>query len=340
MIFINEEPLKLKDTSFFSAIIYHKQKGELVSTKDNANRKLIYHSLGKKFSHFMPVGRLDFASEGLLILSDSKLVVQTLMESKLERTYLIKINSSISKDMIEAMENGIVLEDALKGAHDKSSIKSMSFPSMDFKIINQGKNFSKLKVTLKEGKNRELRRFFAHFNADVLDLRRVSYGFLNLNSLPSGKSRFFTRDEYKKLREFLDASSNTYENLSSNKVDSKGFKSQKDYKSKNNGAYKSNNVGKSNNASKKDYEDKKDYENKARDFSSKSSSFLGKRPRSRFKSFNLEKDLDEKEFSNKRFFKAKSSSFNKEDKSFNSFKKPSRKNFDKLDKLKKKHNKK
>ena len=65
------------------------------------------------------------------------------------------------------------------------------------------KIYSKLKVCINEGKNRELRRFFAHFRREVLDLKRVSYGFASLNALPCGKSRFFNKEEYKQLHQFM-----------------------------------------------------------------------------------------------------------------------------------------
>lgn len=201
-IFIDGQEIKYYKKTQYTAIIYHKPKGELVSKKDSLNRKLIFDSLDSKYSHFMPVGRLDFASEGLLILSDSKEVVRKLMESKLERTYIIKLDSKINNKMIEAMQNGLIIKDSKAGAHRLSKIKEMEFAPMDFQIIKNG-NFSKLKVKITEGKNRELRRFFAHFNANILDLRRVSFGFINLNALPVGKVRYFTKEEYKNLHEFL-----------------------------------------------------------------------------------------------------------------------------------------
>ena len=201
-IFIEGKELKYYKTKEYTAIVYHKPKGELVSKKDAFGRRLIYDSLDSKYSHFMPVGRLDFASEGLLILSDSKEVVRALMESNLSRTYIIKIDSKISPKMMAAMSEGLSLRDARGGAHKLSRIKAMDFAPMDFSIIKNG-NISRLKVTLNEGKNRELRRFFAHFNANILDLRRVSFGFVNLNALPEGKTRFFTKEEYRDLKGFL-----------------------------------------------------------------------------------------------------------------------------------------
>lgn len=203
-VFIDGKQLHIKKTGHFSVIIYHKPKGELVSKKDDRGRKTIYHSLSSQFSHFLPVGRLDYASEGLLILSDNKEVVSKLMQSNLERIYLLKLNGSITQKMEEAMSNGLEIDDASAGAHPKSQISSMNFsPFAHFSIIKNTRNYSKIKVSITEGKNRELRRFFAHFGREVLDLKRISYGFASLNSLPCGKTRFFNREEYKALHQFL-----------------------------------------------------------------------------------------------------------------------------------------
>lgn len=207
-VFIDGKQIFKKKEDFFTTIIYHKPKGELVSKSDSRGRRVIYDSLGSEFKGFSPVGRLDFASEGLLILSDSKKVVKSLMQSDLEREYIIKINRSINKDMIFAMENGLKIE-SKKGAHKLNKIESMELAAfVDYKIIKNERNFSRLKVTIKEGKNRELRRFFANFDAMVLDLRRVRFGFIHLNALPVGKTRFLNSEEYKALHEFLDSNKN------------------------------------------------------------------------------------------------------------------------------------
>jgi len=111
--------------------------------------------------------------------------------------------------MLQAMQAGLDLDDASAGAHERSEIRAMRFaPFGDVQIRSQGKNFTKLRVTLYEGKNREIRRFFAHFGANVLDLKRVSYGGVSLNNLPTGKTRYFTRKEYDELHAFMKAQQN------------------------------------------------------------------------------------------------------------------------------------
>jgi len=202
-IFVKGTLLREKSNEL-TIIVYNKPKGVLVTKKDDRGRATIYHKLPGKFRHFVPVGRLDYASEGLLLLTDNIEVATALMESRLDRTYNLKIDKPITKEMTEAMQEGLVLDDARAGAHEKSKIYSMEFaPFAQYEIRAEGKNFTKLRVTITEGKNRELRRFFAHFDAKVLDLKRVAFGGIELNNLPTNKTRFFSRKEYDDVHQFM-----------------------------------------------------------------------------------------------------------------------------------------
>lgn len=195
----------LFEKSQYSVIVYHKQKGELVSKKDDRGRKTIFDTLPKRFSHYLSVGRLDFASEGLLLLSDSPAVVSTLMHGDLERVYYVKINGSVTQAMELAMKEGMFIEDARKGGHEQSSIRSMEFaPFLAYRIIKNTPTYSTIKVMINEGKNRELRRFFGYFDVEVVDLKRVSYGKIDLDMLKPGKHRFLEATEYAALRDYLE----------------------------------------------------------------------------------------------------------------------------------------
>ncbi len=202
LIFVKGNAVKV--STELTIIVYNKPKGVLVTKKDDRDRATIYHKLPGKYRHFTPVGRLDYASEGLLLLTDDVEVATALMESGLDRTYNLKIDKPITTEMMNAMKEGLVLDDARAGAHEKSKIYSMEFaPFAHFEVRSEGKNFTKLRVTITEGKNRELRRFFAHFDAKVLDLKRVAFGGVELNNLPENKTRYFTRREYDDVHKFM-----------------------------------------------------------------------------------------------------------------------------------------
>ena len=243
-IFVKGKAIKV--TSELTLIAYNKPKGVLVTKKDDRGRATIYHKLPGKYRHFTPVGRLDYASEGLLLLTDDVEVATALMESGLDRTYNLKIDKPVTKEMMDAMKEGLVLDDARAGAHEKSKIYSMEFaPFAHFEVRSEGKNFTKLRVTITEGKNRELRRFFAHFEAKVLDLKRIAFGGIELNNLPENKTRYFTRREYDDVHKFMKrwrtnkiAAITNERNAQKQEAENKRIKEQKKHETTKNKKYK------------------------------------------------------------------------------------------------------
>lgn len=188
----------------YTVIVYNKPKGELVTKNDPRGRKTIYDSLSKEYKHYIPIGRLDFASEGLLLLTDASKIATALMGSDLQRIYKIKIKGEVTSEMEGAMINGMTLDDASAGGHSHSKIMRMEFkPFIGYQIQKNAPNYSTLKVAITEGKNRELRRFFAHFGTEISDLKRVSFAEIELNNLPTGKVRFLERSEYSALAKFM-----------------------------------------------------------------------------------------------------------------------------------------
>ena len=190
----------------YTVIVYNKPKGELVTKSDPKGRRTIYDGLDKQYKHFIPVGRLDYATEGVLLLTDASKVATSLMNSNLERIYKVKIKGEITSEMEAAMLNGMTIDDATAGGHSHSRITSMTFaPFIGYKIQKNEHNYSVLKIAISEGQNREIRRFFAHFGTDVADLKRLSFAEVELNNLPTGKTRFLSRSEYSALFTYLKA---------------------------------------------------------------------------------------------------------------------------------------
>lgn len=203
-VVIGKREIKERRKGSITAIVYNKPKGEIVSKRDERGRRTVYDSLPAKFRGFVPVGRLDFATTGVLILTDSKEAARVLMESKLERVYIVKIRGDITPAIERAMIEGVNKRDATKGAHHLSEIKTMSFaPFYAYRIDKNAPTFSKLKIAISEGKNREIRRFFALFDREVVDLKRISFGGIELNALPEGSFRYLSKQEYDNLKKFI-----------------------------------------------------------------------------------------------------------------------------------------
>lgn len=191
-----------KDDSY-SVIVYNKQKGELTTKKDDRERKTIFHTISQKFKHYITIGRLDFQSEGVLLLTDSPRVATKLMQKGIERVYNLKLDGQITEIMAKAMQDGVFMN-TNAGAHPLSKLESMDGGEfLSYEILKNTRNYSRLRVGIESGKNREIRRFFGHFEREVLDLKRISYGPFELNNLPSGKTRFLSSKEYDDLREML-----------------------------------------------------------------------------------------------------------------------------------------
>lgn len=204
IVYISGKQITPRDK--YTVIVYNKPKGELVTKKDPKGRRTIYDGLGPKYKHYIPVGRLDYATEGVLLLTDASKIATSLMNSGLERIYKVKIKGEVTSEMEAAMLNGMTLDDASAGGHSHSKITSMTFaPFIGYKIQKNEHNYSVLKIAISEGQNREIRRFFAHFSAEVADLKRISFAEVELNNLPTGKVRFLSRSEYSALATFMKA---------------------------------------------------------------------------------------------------------------------------------------
>ena len=133
----------------------------------------------------------------------NKCLKEGIFMTDLEREYYIKLRGTINDKVIEAMNNGIEIQ-GKKGAHKNTKIDHMIIaPFLSHKILNVSANYTRLKVLINEGQNRELRRFFGYFDLEVLDLKRVAFGIVELNKLKKGKYRYLTNSEYDKLRDFL-----------------------------------------------------------------------------------------------------------------------------------------
>lgn len=171
--------------------ILNKPKGYICTRFDKKGRKTIYDLLGNKISErIFSVGRLDYDTEGLLILTNDGDLSNNLTHPKNEinKTYVAKVKGEINSKQIKQLEQGIVLDDGFKTAPAK--LKTLSFENGQ----------SKIEITIHEGKNRQIRRMFEAVGSEVIFLKRTQFAFLKLGSIKRGEIKQISAEDVKKLK--------------------------------------------------------------------------------------------------------------------------------------------
>jgi len=190
-ITIGGKRLKKPKTNVY--ILMNKPVNCMTTTEDDQGRETIMdllklrHRRGKLF----PVGRLDYKSEGVVILTNDGDLMNRLLHPKFKvpKVYQIKVRGNITDEMLRRIEKGIKLKDGLLSFRNISIIK------------RTGKN-TWLELTITEGRNRILRRAFEHIRYPVLKLKRISFGGLSAKGLKPGEYRFLEGSEVKKLKSY------------------------------------------------------------------------------------------------------------------------------------------
>lgn len=181
-ITVNGNPVKRKQ--IHSYYIMNKPKGYVCTVKDDKDRKTVMSLLPSDAGRVYPVGRLDYDTEGLLIFTDDGDLAFRLTHPKNEipKTYLVRIEGSIGDKELNRLRSGVELDGKLTG---KSKIK----------VIETDKEFTKLHITINEGRNRQVRRMFECVGKQVDFLKRIRIGDLGLGSLARGKVRRLSEEE-------------------------------------------------------------------------------------------------------------------------------------------------
>ncbi|WP_260583265.1 pseudouridine synthase [Sphingopyxis sp. PET50] len=171
---------------------FHKPAGCLTAARDPKGRKTIYDMLPKGLPRVMPVGRLDYNTEGLLLLTnDGEFKRQLeLPASRVERTYRARAFGDISQAQLEELAMGIEI-DGVRYGRIIANLERRT-----------GRN-QWVEMTLTEGKNREVRRVLEHFGLQVSRLIRTRYGQFTLEGLGMGEADVVPRDELFKFRRHL-----------------------------------------------------------------------------------------------------------------------------------------
>ena len=174
----------------YSYIMMYKPKGCVTTLKDDKGRKTVFSYLEDlNIPHLVPVGRLDYDTEGLLLLTNDGDLVHALTHPshEVEKTYLVKVQGEVAEHKLAQLRKGVII-DGVKTA--KSRIKLKEFKD----------DISSFEMTIHEGRNRQIRKMFEAVDKEVIFLKRISVGRVRLGGLARGTYRYLSEQEIDYLK--------------------------------------------------------------------------------------------------------------------------------------------
>jgi 23S rRNA pseudouridine2605 synthase len=177
-------------------LMLNKPRGVVTTARDEKDRKTVYAGLDVNLPWLGPVGRLDKASEGLLLLTnDSEWAARVLApDTHLDKTYHVQIATIADEALLGALTRGVA-----SGEGEMLRVKAA-------RVLRSGNKNSWLEIVLDEGKNRQIRRMLSGCGVEVLRLVRVALGPLMLGELAKGASRRLSNGEKQRLDAAMKAS--------------------------------------------------------------------------------------------------------------------------------------
>lgn len=165
-------------------LMLNKPRGLITTVRDEQGRDTVFGMLAPDLPFVAPVGRLDKASEGLLLFTNDSEWAQQLLdpETHLAKTYHVQISGSVDEALLQQLREGLV------DRGEELRAKAVEF-------LRRGAKNAWLEIVLDEGKNRQIRRMLRACDREVLRLVRIAIGPLTLGDLSKGKSRLLTAPE-------------------------------------------------------------------------------------------------------------------------------------------------
>ncbi len=185
LISFDGQPVSLEDKIY---LLLHKPVGYLCTLNDPQKRPIISDLIPKVTKRVFPVGRLDFDSEGALIITNDGELSQLLQHPKYEvnKTYQATVTGKPDNRNLQRLRKGIMIDG------------QKTYPAQ-VRVLQRRPDTTTLEVIIHEGKKRQVRKMFAAIGCPVQRLVRTAYGNLRLGDLPAGKYRKLTQKDIKKL---------------------------------------------------------------------------------------------------------------------------------------------
>ena len=185
-IVINGHSLTMENKEYY---LLYKPSGVITTTNDDKNRKTVVDLIDTD-KRIYPVGRLDYDTTGVLILTNDGEFANILMHpsNQIDKVYLVKTPGILTKEELNTLRNGVVI-DGFKTSPAKVKVKQ----------YNKSSNLSLVEITIHEGKNHQVKKMFEAVNHEVVKLKREKIGFFDLKGLKVGDYRRLTIKEIKKV---------------------------------------------------------------------------------------------------------------------------------------------
>ncbi len=173
--------------------LLNKPREVICSVSDEAGRKTVTSLIDTK-SRIYPVGRLDYDTTGLIILTNDGEFANLLMhpKNKILKTYVAKIDGILNEEDFKKLRKGLLIDG-----------RKLTIDNFKVKALDKQKNTSLVEVTIHEGRNHIIKKLFGALGYDVKKLTRIKYGPLTLDNLKSGEYRNITNKEIKELKNYL-----------------------------------------------------------------------------------------------------------------------------------------
>ena len=190
-VMIDGKTVRIVRKRQYTYIMLHKPRGYLTTRADDRGRKTVMELVADVPAMLRPVGRLDKDSEGLLLMTDDGAFINMLTHPSggVGKLYRVTVNPRATEQQIIEMSSGVVLDDGVK-----------TQPCVIHVVVDEPGR-SVLEITLHEGRNRQIRRMCAAAGLEVLRLRRIAEGPLQLGTLAPGAWRPLTEAELAALRQ-------------------------------------------------------------------------------------------------------------------------------------------
>lgn len=177
-------------------VLLNKPTGVITTMRDPHGRRCVADLLPKRFRGYVPVGRLDYESSGLIVMTNDGELANLLLHPRYEseKIYRVKVEGRIPNGVLEKIERGVTLNDGPIRAR--------------VKVLNDAQNSTVLEVRIHEGRNRIIRRMMDAVGFPVLELERISHGPFRLGRMRPGEIRVLQEREYRTIRSKLFSSQN------------------------------------------------------------------------------------------------------------------------------------